>query len=109
MIFPLNRVQIVVANQPVDFRKGHDLLAASVQSEPRQGPFNRNAFVFRSKRTDWLKFLCWNSIGLVMTDNRLEETKFTSPAIRDGLMSLNRTQFEALRPAYDPLMADLKT
>ena len=28
MIFPSNRVRIVVATRPVDFRKGHDGLAA---------------------------------------------------------------------------------
>ncbi len=32
MIFPSNRVRILVATKPVDFRKGHDGLAALVQS-----------------------------------------------------------------------------
>jgi len=31
-----------------------------------------------------------------MTYKRLEETTFTWPAIRDGLMSLNHAQFEVL-------------
>ena len=36
MIFPSNRVRIVVATKPVDFRKGHDGLTALVQSALRQ-------------------------------------------------------------------------
>lgn len=33
MIFPSNRVRIMVATKPVDFRKGHDGLAALVKNE----------------------------------------------------------------------------
>ena len=33
MIFPSNRVRIMVATKPVDFRKGHDGLAALVKNQ----------------------------------------------------------------------------
>ena len=33
MIFPSNRVRIMVATKPIDFRKGHDSLAAMVKNE----------------------------------------------------------------------------
>lgn len=36
MIFPSNRVRIMVASKPVDFRKGHDGLAALVKNELRK-------------------------------------------------------------------------
>ncbi|TDQ14852.1 IS66 Orf2 like protein [Phyllobacterium brassicacearum] len=36
MIFPSNRVRIMVATEPVDFRKGHDGLAALVKNELRK-------------------------------------------------------------------------
>ncbi|QRM62844.1 transposase (plasmid) [Agrobacterium fabrum] len=36
MIFPSNRVRIMVATKPVDFRKGHDGLAALVKNELRK-------------------------------------------------------------------------
>jgi len=39
MIFPSNRVWIVVATKLVDFRKGHDGLAALVKNELRKDPF----------------------------------------------------------------------
>lgn len=96
MIFPSNRVRIVVATNPVDFRKGHNGLAALVKNALRKEPFTGTVFVFRSKRADRLKLLYWDGTGLVMTYKRLEETTFTWPAIKDGLMSLNHAQFEAL-------------
>lgn len=39
MIFPSNRVRIMVATKPVDFRKGHNGLAALVKNELRKDPF----------------------------------------------------------------------
>ena len=36
MIFPSNRVRIMVATNPIDFRKGHDSLAAMVKNKLRK-------------------------------------------------------------------------
>jgi len=101
MIFPSNRVRILVATQPVDFRKGHDGLAALVQSVLHKDPFTGTVFVFRAKRLDRLKLLYWDGTGLVMAYKRLEDTSFTWPAITDGMMALNHAQFEALFSGLD--------
>ncbi|MCP4318195.1 MAG: IS66 family insertion sequence element accessory protein TnpB [Hyphomicrobiales bacterium] len=101
MIFPSNRVRIVVASKPVDFRKGHDELAALVKNALRNDPFTGTVFLFRSKRADRLKLLYWDGTGLVMTFKRLEDHVFTWPAIRDGVMKLNNAQFEALFAGLD--------
>lgn len=101
MIFPSNRVRILVATQPVDFRKGHDGLAAMVSSVLRENPFTGTVFVFRSKRADRLKLLYWDGSGLVLAYKRLEEMAFTWPAIKDGVMSLHHAQFEALFAGLD--------
>src|SRR3546814_14277267 len=95
MIFPSNRVRIMVATKPVDFRKGHDGLAALVKNELRKDPFTGTVYVFRSRKADRLKLIYWDGSGLVMAYKRLEEHSFTWPDIRDGLMSLNHAQFEA--------------
>lgn len=100
-MLPTHRVRILVATQPVDFRKGHDGLAALVQSVLDQDPFTGTVFVFRAKRADRLKILFWDGSGLVMAYKRLEETTFTWPAIRDGVMTLDRAQFEALFAGLD--------
>lgn len=101
MMFPSNRVRIMVATKPIDFRKGHDGLAALVSSQLRKDPFTGTVFVFRSRRADRLKLLYWDGTGLVMAYKRLEEATFTWPAIRDGVMALNHAQFEALFAGLD--------
>lgn len=50
MSFPANRLCIMMATKPVDFRKGHDRLAALVKNELRKDPFTGTIFVFRSRR-----------------------------------------------------------
>ena len=44
----------MVATKPIDFRKGHDSLDATVKKELRKDPFTGTGFVFRAKRADWL-------------------------------------------------------
>lgn len=100
-MLPTHQLRILVAMQPVDFRKGHDGLAALVQSVLEEDPFTGTVFVFRAKRADRLKILFWDGSGLVMAYKRLEETTFTWPAVRDGVMTLNRAQFEALFAGLD--------
>ena len=64
-MLPAHRVRILVATQPVDFRKGHDGLAALVQAALKEDPFTGTVFVFRAKRADRLKLLFWDGTGLV--------------------------------------------
>lgn len=101
MIFSSNRVRIMVATKPVDFRKGHDGLAALVKNELHKDPFTGTVFVFRSRKADRLKLIYWDGSGLVMAYKRLEEHTFTWPDIRDGLMTLGNAQFEALFAGLD--------
>ncbi|NEY92294.1 IS66 family insertion sequence element accessory protein TnpB, partial [Tabrizicola oligotrophica] len=101
MIFPSNRVRIMVATKPIDFRKGHDSLAAMVKNELRKDPFTGTVFVFRARKADRLKLLYWDGTGLVMAYKRLEEHSFTWPAVKDGLMLMNHAQFEALFAGLD--------
>lgn len=43
MMVPSNRVRVLVSTQPVDFRKGHDGLAAIVSSVLRKGFVAQNS------------------------------------------------------------------
>ena len=101
MMFPSNLVRVLVAAKPIDFRKGHDGLAALVSSVLHQDPFTGTVFVFRSRRADRLKLLYWDGTGLVMAYKRLEEHSFTWPAVKEGLMVMNHAQFEALFAGLD--------
>ena len=101
MIFPSNRVRIMVATKPVDFRKGHDGLAALVKNELHKDPFTGTVFVFRSRKADRLKLIYCDGSGIVIAYKRLEEHTFTWPGIKDGLMTLTHAQFEALFAGLD--------
>jgi transposase len=101
MIVPGQRMAIVIATRPVDFRRGHDGLAATVQNELGLDPHSGLTVVFRSKRGDRLKILVWDGTGLVLIYKRLESGSFTWPQVRDGVMRLSRAQYEALFDGLD--------
>ena len=101
MIFPGQRLPIVIAMKPVDFRRGHDGLAATVQNELGLDPHSGLTVVFRSKRGDRVKVLVWDGTGLVMIYKRLDQGTFAWPAIQDGVMRLSRAQYEALFEGLD--------
>jgi transposase len=50
-------VRGLIATRPVDFRRGADGLAATVQSVLRQDLYSGTIFVFRSKRADRVRML----------------------------------------------------
>jgi transposase len=65
MIVPPAGVRVLVATQPIDFRKGADSLTAIVQTVLRHDPFSGTIYVFRCKRADRVKLLVWDGSGLV--------------------------------------------
>lgn len=101
MISPSGNFKIYVAAQPVDFRKGMDGLAAIVQSEFNLDPFSGAIFVFLARRADRLKIVVWDGTGLVLVHKRIEGAGFAWPKTRDGVISLTRSQFEALFEGLD--------
>ena len=101
MIFPDQAVRIVISTKPVDFRKGHDGLAAMAHAELGFAPKAGVMVVFRSKRGDRIKVLFWDGSGIVMIYKRLEQGGFAWPKVGDGIMRLSRVQFEALFAGLD--------
>ena len=59
MIVAGQRLPILIATRPVDFRCGHRALALIVQTELKLDPHSGVTIVFRSKRGDRLKILVW--------------------------------------------------
>jgi transposase len=101
MIYPSQAVRIVIATKPVDFRKGHDGLAALAERELGLDPHSGVIVVFRAKRGDRIKVLLWDGSGLVLCYKRLEQGKFAWPKVQDGIMRLTKAQFEALFEGLD--------
>ncbi len=101
MTIPGASPRIVLATRPVDFRRGHDALAATAAVELGLDIYSGVIVIFRSKRGDWLKLIHWDGTGLVLTYKRLEEGRFAWPRIEDGVLRLSRGQFEALFEGLD--------
>ena len=64
-------LRIMVATRPVDFRRGHDGLAAYAQIALGFAPTRGLVLVFRPRRGDRLKILCWDSNGIIMSYKRM--------------------------------------
>ena len=61
-------------------RRGFDGLAADVAQTPRAEPYSGAAFVFRSKRGDYVKILAWDGFGLCLFAKGLEKGRFVVPS-----------------------------
>jgi transposase len=89
-------LKIVLATQPVDFRKSVHTLSALVSEALRASPYCGDVFVFRSKRKDRVKLLAWDGSGMVLVTKWLQQGGFTWPPIRDGVAHLSATQLAML-------------
>ena len=101
MIVAGQRLPILIATKPVDFRCGHNALALIVQTELKLDPYSGVTVVFRSKRGDRLKILVWDGTGMVLIYKVLEQGRFAWPKVQDGTMRLSRAQAEALFEGLD--------
>ena len=89
-------LKVVLAAQPVDFRKSVHTLSALVSEALRANPYCGDVFVFRSKRMDRVKLLAWDGSGMVLVTKWLHQGRFTWPPIRDGVVHLSATQLAML-------------
>ena len=101
MIAPPAGVRILIATQPIDFRKGADGLAAIAQHVLGQDPFSGTVIVFRARRGDRVKLLVWDGTDLVLIWKRLERGGFKWPPISDGVMRLSAAQLAVLIDGMD--------
>ena len=89
-------VRILLAAEPVDFRKGMDGLAALVQQALRADPFAGEVFIFRPRRGDRIKILVYDGTGLVLYAKRLEAGRFCWPSPAEGVVRLTGAQLATL-------------
>ena len=69
-------MKILVAVEPVDFRKGIDGLAAVCRRVIMDDPFGGTLFVFRNKRQTTIKALLYDGQGFWLFQKRLSSGKF---------------------------------
>ena len=64
-------------------------------------PFTGAVYIFRGRRGDLIKILCWDGQGLCLFSKRLEKGRFIWPQARDGLISLTAAQLSMLLEGID--------
>jgi len=78
------QMKILVAVDPVDFRKGIDGLAGVCRQVITDDPFDGALFVFRNKRQTAIKALLYDGQGFWLFQKRLSRGKFTWWPEREG-------------------------
>ena len=76
MIQTGSSLRVLVAVEPVDFRKGIDTLAAVCRQRLQQDPMNGWAFVFRNRTATALKILLYDGQGFWLCQKRLSQGRF---------------------------------
>lgn len=69
-------MRILLAIEPVDFRKGIDGLAGVCRAVYKKNPFSGTMFVFRNKKKTAIKILTYDGQGFWMCQKRLSKGLF---------------------------------
>lgn len=92
------QMRILVAVQPVDFRKGIDGLARVCREELRSDPFTGAVFVFQNKRATAIKLLSYDGQGFWLAQKRLSQGRFQwwPQGDKEGINRLDAYQLQVL-------------
>jgi transposase len=71
------QTRILLAIEPVDFRKGIDGLAAVCRARLKHDPFSGAMFIFRNRRGSSIKVLFYDGQGFWLCTKRLSKGKLT--------------------------------
>lgn len=70
------QMRVLVAVQPVDFRRGIDGMARAAREMLRADPFSGCVFVFRNRRATSVKLLVYDGQGFWLCQKRLSSGRF---------------------------------
>ena len=76
MIQVTPHMRILLAVEPVDFRKGIDGLARLCRVELKADPFSGHVFIFRNRRKTAIKILTYDGQGFWIFQKRLSAGRF---------------------------------
>ena len=93
--------RILVAREPVDFRKGIAGLAAVCEVHLGEEPLDGTLFVFSSRNRRGIKMLVWTHGGFLMLYKRLEKGRFRWPVLDSDRGTLSQAEFAALMEGID--------
>ena len=93
--------RILVALEPVDFRKQIDGLASVCESHLGEEPLDGTLFLFRNRRGTSMKGLMWTSGGFTMGYKKLERGRFSWPSGEGRKVRMTRAELAALLEGLD--------
>lgn len=95
------QVRVYLCAAPMDMRKGFDSLAALVDHTLKLDPVSGHWFVFRNRKGDRIKVLCWDGSGLVLYYKRLDQGVFHWPRLDRGVITLTPSELSLLLDGMD--------
>jgi transposase len=102
------QMRILVAVEPVDFRRGIDGLARLCREVLDSDPFAGWLFVFRNRRATAIKILTYDSQGFWLAHKRLSQGRFRwwPTEASDAAVRLDAHQLQRLIMGGDPAARD---
>jgi transposase len=106
MIQVTPHMRVLVAVQPVDFRRGIDGLARVCREELNGDPFSGWVFVFRNRRAKAIKILVYDGQGFWLCQKRLSKGRFNWWPVGSSVTGrLEAHQLPVLLSGGDPAAA----
>lgn len=104
MIQVTPQMRVLVAVQPVDFRRGIDGLARQCRAVLEADPFSGTVFVFRNRRRTAIKVLVYDGQGFWLCYKRLSQGRLRWwPSVADGgATPLEAHELQVLLRGGDP-------
>jgi transposase len=98
---PVSLPQVFLYRDPVDFRRSYRGLAAIVELELGNNPFDGALYAFTNRQRNRIKCLFWESNGFVLYYKVLAEEKFKWPKSGESVITLTGEQINWLLDGYD--------
>ena len=93
--------RILVARDPIDFRKGIAGLAAVCEVHLGEQPLDGSLFVFANRRRTGLKMLVWTYGGFLLLYKKLEKGCFRWPPLQADRGTITPAELAALMEGID--------
>jgi hypothetical protein len=85
------QMRVLVAIDPVDFRRGIDGLAQVCRAVLAEDPMDGTLVIFRSRSQKAIKLLCYDGQGYWLATKRMSQSRFRYwPASVDGINTASR-------------------
>lgn len=93
--------RILLARDPVDFRKSINGLAAVCELRLGEQPLDGTLFLFVNRRRNGVKALVWTHGGFLMLYKRLERGRFRWPVAQADRATVSPAELAALMEGID--------